>query len=236
MAIGSNIVIASGFDYYDGSTPIGGGGDCNASSSTVSIYNEDFYLGGITASDPIWFYWTDSSASGGAFGIGGKAGGNLVISSGGSGGGVGAIIFRQPTFDISQDPIMESVWHTSENGITSRTIKAGWYVDTNDYCYFYFNTDVDANNIYVAYKNNGGAETLVDTGVNIVDSVVHNYKIALSSDGSFIAYIDGVSVATGVASALRDVAFLPYYYITNNGVAQHVHIWLDWIKVSQTRV
>lgn len=178
-------------------------------------------------------YWTGGGTNGTQAVIAG-ANGILQMDTTATGSSTSALIFTTANFATNNAPVFEAYIKTDL--LTNRKVNVGWYVDTNDYIMFEFNTATDAANIYLSTKNNGGAEVSEDTTVDLVADTYIKLRIEINANESFAAYINDVRVNATHAGTIRELAtFKPYFYIDNKDQAQSNTMNIDYIKLWQNR-
>lgn len=179
-------------------------------------------------------HWTASGTNGTATITVGAPSLMALATSGTAQNDTSILTFSSADFAIGKNPVLE--FRVKLDAITNVTANFGWYVDGNDECLFRFSTATHASNIYTVYEKNNGGEVVTDTGVDIVADTWFTFRLELLSTGGFKAYINGTLVKTGAASAIRDVAFKPYFYVIDPAVAHPGRtLSIDYVKVWQDR-
>lgn len=162
--------------------------------------------------------------------------GNLRLATTSGGVASGVVSYRFSAFDPLNSPSFETI--IKLDNIALAEVYVGWRSiasASNDYAYFKFDSALNAGNIYVASRNNGGTEVITDSGVDLAAAVSIKLRVQLYGISTLKFFINDVQVAqedTGTIKYLTD--FVPFFKVTNK-VNEVRNLDVDYARIVQDR-
>lgn len=201
----------------------------------IFSYFEDFVcLPAALNSSEVANYWvysgTDSSAD-----IVASEGGVLNISTNSASPANATVQFQSAIFSAFLKPIMEI--YLRLNAVTSVKFEAGLKVDSNNYAVFRFDTTINANNLYIASKNNGLTEVQVDTDFDITASTYVKLRLEFVTPTEIAWFVNGTQVAQGTAligNLQTGSVWKPYIFLENKASSAR-DMDVDYVRITQLR-
>ena len=183
-------------------------------------------------------HWTGGGTNGTQT-VTASPGGTIVLATTATGNRTSTLTYSGAcTFDNDLAWIWEARIKTTN--ITNTKIDLGMYLDANDEILFRFDTgsgEADAaNGIYLVTENDNAGEVLTDTTINLTANTYFTFRIEVAADDSFEVYINGSEVlASHPSNTIRDVLFVPYFYVDNKAAAEAKNLSIDYCKIWQDR-
>jgi hypothetical protein len=173
----------------------------------------------------------------------------------GSGGSNGSVTVREDangvvriaTTAATADPYMEYrhdivntllnpelEFYCKVDDITNLELYLGFYTDTNNYCYFKFDSATSANNIYAVSKTSAG-EVVEDTGIDFSAGTYFKFRILIDALTDLKFYINNTQVCTAFAGLVASSSTIkPRFWVKNKSSAVRLFD-LDYVRFRQDR-
>jgi hypothetical protein len=172
-------------------------------------------------------FWTGSGAGTQTLMVGSVRDVNsyIAISTGSTGSQTSQIIFgryigfNQPTIEI----------RFLVNNLTNAVYRLGFYYDATHYCYFEFDSAVDASKLYLN-TNNGSGSASVDTGITLSANNWYTVRIALHDATHALCWYEDAA-KTGATQYVPVTVEKPYIFASNKTADEDKIIYVDYVKV-----